>query len=251
MRAWSFRCFAAVALAIAALAVNASDIKVTSSVGMRAALEQLQPQFERATGHKLLFTFGTATPLKRQIDEGAAFDVTVLTPAMLEDLAKSGKVDGGTVHGVAKTGIGLAGRKDAAAPDIASAEALKRALLAAKSVAHSKEGQSGVAAMKVMERLGIADEMKPRILLETRPGGAVTAVIEGKAELGFALLSEIVPVAEVRLVGPMPGDLQSYTQFAAGVSSNAKDAAAARSFVEFLRGAGARATLSANGMEGM
>jgi molybdate transport system substrate-binding protein len=93
--------------------------------------------------------------------------------------------------------------------------------------------------------------MKPRIVIETRPGGSVTAVVEGKAELGFALVSEIVPVPEVKLVGPVPGDLQTYTVFAAGVSSNTKDAPAARSFVEFLRGAGARSTFSAKGMEGM
>jgi hypothetical protein len=108
--------------------------------------------------------------------------------------------------------------QDAAPLDIASAEGLKRALLAAKSVAHSKEGQSGVAAVKIMDRLGIAEEMKPRIVIETLPGGSVTAVVEGKAELGFALVSELVPVPEVKLVGPVPGDLQSYIVFAAGVS---------------------------------
>ena len=170
---------------------------------------------------------------------------------MLEDLAKSGKVEAGSVVSVAKTGIGLAARKDAAPLDIGTAEALKRTLLAAKSVAHSKEGQSGIAAVKVMERLGIAEEMRPRIVLETRPGGAVTAVVEGKAELAFALVSEIVPVPEVKFVGPVPGDLQSYTVFAAGVSSSTKDVPAAKSFVEYLRGAGARSTLSAKGMEGM
>ena len=251
MRTWSLRACVAGTILLASSAAIGAEIKVISSVGMRGVLEALQPQFERATQHKLSIAFGTAVPLKRQIDEGAAFDVTILTPPMLDDLAKNGKVQADTVANVAKTGVGLAARKDAAPLDIGSAETLKRALLAAKSVAHSKEGQSGVAAVKVMERLGIAEDMKSRIVLETRPGGSVTAVIEGKAELGFALLSEIVPVAEVKLVGPMPGDLQSYTAFAAGVSSNAKDAAAARSFVEYLRGANARATLSALGMEGM
>jgi molybdate transport system substrate-binding protein len=251
MRVWSFRFCAAVTILSSSLAAIAAEIKIISSVGMRAVLEELQPQFERTTQHKLIITFGTAAPLKRQVDEGAAFDVTILTPPMLEDLAKSGKVETGSVVSVAKTGIGLAARKDAAPLDIASAEGLKRALLAAKSVAHSKEGQSGVAAVKIMERLGITEEMKPRIVIETRPGGSVAAVVEGKAELGFALVSEIVPVPEVKLVGPVPGDLQSYTVFAAGVSSSTKDAPAARSFVEFLRGAGARSTLSAKGMEGM
>ena len=252
MTARNFRFSAAcAALMLASFAATAAEIKVISSVGMRAVLEELQPQFERATPHKLVITFGTATPLKRQIDEGAAFDVTVLTPPMLADLVKSGKVNAGSVANVAKSGVGLAARKDAAPLDIGSAEALKRTLLGAKSVAHSKEGQSGVAAVRVMETLGIAGDMKPRIVLETRPGGSVSAVAEGKAELGFALLSEIVPVADVKLVGPMPGDLQSYTVFTAGVSSSTKEAAAAQSFLEFLRGPGARSALAAKGMEGM
>jgi molybdate transport system substrate-binding protein len=251
MKAWSLRVCAAGAILFSSLTSIAAEIKVISSVGMRAVLEEVQPQFERTTPHKLIITFGTTTPLKRQIDEGTTFDVTILTPTMLEDLAKSGKVEAASVVSVAKTGIGLAARKDAAPLDIGTAEALKRALLAAKSVAHSKEGQSGIAAVKVMERLGIAEEMKPRIVLETRPGGAVTAVVEGKAELAFALVSEIVPVPDVKFVGPVPGDLQSYTVFAAGVSSSTKDAPAARSFVEFLRSAGTRSALSAKGMEGM
>lgn len=251
MSAWTLRVCAAGAVLLSSLAATAAEIKVISSVGMRGALEALQPQFERTTQNKLVMTFGTAVPLKRQIDEGATFDVTILTPPLVEELAKSGKVQADSVLNVAKTGIGLAAKKDAAAPNIGSAEALKRALLAAKAVAHSREGQSGVAAVKIMERLGIAEEMKPRIVLETRPGGSVTAVVEGKAELGFALLSEIVSVPEVKLVGPVPGDLQSYTAFVAGVSVSAKDAVAAKSFVEFLRGEGARSTLSAMGMERM
>ena len=203
MRVWSFRFCAAVTILSSSLTAIAAEIKIISSVGMRAVLEELQPQFERTTQHKLIITFGTAAPLKRQVDEGAAFDITILTQPMLEDLAKSGKVETGSVVSVAKTGIGLAARKDAAPLNIASAEGLKRALLAAKSVAHFKEGQSGVEAVKIMERLGIAEEMKPRIVIETRPGGSVTAVVEGKAELGFVLVSEIVPVPEVKLVGPV------------------------------------------------
>jgi molybdate transport system substrate-binding protein len=108
-----------------------------------------------------------------------------------------------------------------------------------------------VAAVKVMERLGIAQQMQPRLLVETRSGGSLAAIVEGKAELGFALLSEIVADAHVKLVGAMPGDLQSFVEFAAGVSSHANDAVAATSFIEFMRSAGARKTLAANGMETM
>jgi molybdate transport system substrate-binding protein len=241
----------AAALLAASTGALAADVRVISSVGMRGVLQQLKPEFERATANRLVVTFGTAAPLKRQIDEGAVFDVTVLTPALVAQLAQSGKVDARSVAKVARSGVGLAGRKDAAPTDIGSPQALKRTLLAAQSVAHTKEGASGVAAVKVMERLGIAQQVQPRVLVETRSGGSLAAIVEGKAEFGFALLSEIVADADVKLVGPMPGELQSFVEFAAGVSPKAADAAAARSFIEFLRSDGARKTLAANGMEGM
>src|ERR1700704_3970966 len=120
MRVWSFRFCAAVTILSSSLAAIGAEIKIISSVGMRAVLEELQPQFEGTTQHKLIITFGTAAPLKRQVDEGAAFDVTILTPPMLEDLAKSGKVETDSVVSVAKTGIGLAARKDAAPLEDAS-----------------------------------------------------------------------------------------------------------------------------------
>jgi molybdate transport system substrate-binding protein len=245
------RVIAALALVSASAAAVAADVRVISSVGMRGVLEQLQPEFERTSAHKLVFTFDTAAPMKRRIDEGAAFDVTVLTPPLVAQLTQSGKVDAQSVTGIARSGVGLAGRKDAAAPDIGTAEALKRTLLAAGSVAHTKEGASGVAAVKVMERLGIAQQMQPRVRVETRSGGSLTAIVEGKADLGFALLSEIVPDAQVKLIGAMPGELQSFVEFAAGVSPQAGDAAAAKSFIAFMRGATARKTLAANGMEPM
>lgn len=244
-------CCGAVGLSLLVMKLaTAADLKILSSVGMRSVLEQLQPGFERATGNQLSITFGSAAPLKRQIDDGAAFDVAVLTTSQLADLTTSGKVAAGTTVTVARTGLGLAARKDAASADVGSPRKLKRALLAAKSVAYSREGQSGIAAAAVLQKLGIAEEMKSRIDIETRPGGSVTAVVEGKAELGFGLLSEIVPEPGVKLLGPMPGDLQSYVTFAAGVSSNAGDAAAARALVEFMRSAAVRSTLAAKGMEG-
>jgi molybdate transport system substrate-binding protein len=110
------RTLAVATLAFASVAASAGDVRVMSSVGMRGVLDQLQPEFERATAHKLLITFGTAAPLKRQIDEGAAFDVAVLTPPLVADLARSGKVDARSVTSIAKSGVGLAGRKDAARP---------------------------------------------------------------------------------------------------------------------------------------
>ena len=212
-------------IAVAGLAVlmgsaaGAAEIKVISSVGVKAVLEELVPQFERASQHKVTIAFGTAVPLKRQIDAGESFNVVILTPALVEDLAKQGKVAPGTSANVSKSGIGVAIRAGAPKPDISTAEAFKRAVLNAKSIAYSKEGQSGTAMARIMERLGIADEMKPRTVLETRSGLTAANVVEGKAELAFVLISEILPIAGAELAGPLPADLQNYVVFTAGVES--------------------------------
>jgi molybdate transport system substrate-binding protein len=231
------------------VAANAAEIKVISSVGVRAALEELKPQFERATQHKLTFAFGTAVPLKRQIEAGETFDVVILTPALIEDLVKQGKVAPGTKSDVAKAGIGVAGRAGAPRPDISTADAFKRALINAKSIVYSKEGQSGTSMARLIERLGIDAEMKPKTLLETRSGHTAVAVVEGKAELGFTLISEILPVSGAELVGPLPAELQSYVVFTAGISPNARDAEAARAFINFFSAPAVLPVLKAKGME--
>ena len=230
-------------------AANAGEIKVISSVGVRAALEELKPQFERATQHKLTIAFGTAVPLKRQIEAGETFDVVILTPALVEDLVKQGKVAPGTKRDVAKAGIGVAARAGAPRPDISTAEAFKRALINAKSIVYSKEGQSGTSMARLIDRLGIAAEMKPKTVLETRSGHTAVAVVEGKAELGFTIISEILPVSGAELVGPLPAELQSYVVFTAGISPNARDAEAARALINFFTAPAALPVLKAKGME--
>jgi molybdate transport system substrate-binding protein len=240
---------AAIGLAMLAPAANAAELKVISSVGLRAALEELKPQFERATEHKLTITFGTAVPLKRQIEGGETFDVVILTPALIEDLAKQGKVAPATEVDVAKAGIGVAIRAGAPKPDIGTAEAFKRALLNAKAIAYSKEGQSGTAMARLIDRLGIAEEMKAKTLLETRSGQTAANVVEGKAELAFTLISEILPISGAELAGPLPAELQSYVVFTAGIAPGAKDAAAAKGFIDFIKTPAALPVLKAKGME--
>ena len=138
--------FAAAAFgAVMNFSAHAADIRVVSSVGMKAVIEEAKPLFERVSGHKLIVVFGTAVPLKRQLEEGEAFDVAILTPPLMADLAEHGRVVPLSVVDVAMAGLGLAVRKGAARPDIGTPDALKRALLDAKSIAHSKEGQSGAA----------------------------------------------------------------------------------------------------------
>jgi molybdate transport system substrate-binding protein len=235
---------------LALLNVQAADIKVISSVGMKAALEQMQPQFESATAHKLVLVLGTAVPLKRRIDEGESFDVVILTPSMIEDLGKQGKTVLASHGNVAKTGLGVAVARGEAKPDISSVEGMKNALLKARMITYTKEGQSGVATARMIERLGLAEQMKSRTHLDTRPGGGLTTVHEGKADLAFALVSEIVPSHEVDFAGPFPPELQSYVVFAAGISPSAKDALAAKALIDYLHSPQALGILKKLGMEG-
>ena len=239
----------ALAFALAPVVGGAAEIKVISTVGVKAALDELKPQFERSTEHKLNITYGTAVPLKRQIDGGETFDVVILTPALVEDLAKAGKVAAGTSAVVAKGGIGVAIKQGSPRPDISTTEAFKKTVLAAKSIAYSKEGQSGAAVARVMERLGIADEMRPKTVLETRSGMSAANVVEGKAELAFVLISEILPIAGAENAGPLPAELQSYIVFTAGISPGAKDPKAAKSLIDFLKTPTAAPVYKAKGLE--
>ncbi len=234
---------------LAPMIASAAEIKVISSVGVKAVLDELRPQFERTTGHTLAITFGTAVPLKRQIDAGETFDVVVLTPVIVDDLAKAGKVAPATRADVAKSGLGVAIRKGAPKPDISTADAFKRTLVNAKSIVYSKEGASGASMARLIERLGLAEEMKPKTVLDTRSGQTAMAVVEGKAELGFTLISEILPIVEAEFAGPLPAELQAYVVFTAGIAPDAKDAEAAKAFINFFRTPAVLPVLKAKGME--
>jgi molybdate transport system substrate-binding protein len=234
---------------LAATTANTAEIKVISSVGVKAALEELKPHFERATEHKLAITYGTAVPLKRQIDAGETFDVVILTPAMLDDLAKQGKVAPDSKSDVAKVGIGVAIRAGAPKPDLGTPEGFKQALLNAKAIAYSKEGQSGMMMARVIDRLGITEEMKPKTVLETRSGLTAATVVEGTADMAFTLISEILPIRGAELAGPLPSALQGYVVFTAGVAPGTKDAAAAKSFVDFFKAPASLPVLKTAGME--
>jgi molybdate transport system substrate-binding protein len=241
---------AALGLVIAlASSADAAEIKVVSSVGVKLALDKLAPQFEGASAHKLNLNYGTAVPLGRQIEAGESFDVLILTPPMIEAFAKSGKVAAGTATNIAKIGIGVAIRAGAPKPDIGTVDALKRTLVNAKAIAYSKEGQSGTAMVQVIERLGLTTQLKDKTVLETRSGLTAANVVEGKADLAFTLISEILPIAGAELAGPLPAEVQTYVVFASGISASTKDSVPAKEFVDFLRSPAALPVLKAAGME--
>lgn len=230
---------------------EAAEVKVLTSVALTAALGELAPRFEKATGDKVTIAYGLAAEMKKRVLDGESADVILITRPMMEELQKQNKLAANSLVDVAGTPVAVAARAGASKPDISSADALKRTLLAAKSVAYSdpaKGGVSGIHFAQVLERLGIADQMKSKSVLVS---GALApeVVAKGEAELGVGQASEIVPVAGVELVGPLPGELASTTVFAAAVGAESKAAAAAKALIVFLTGPQAGPIFKAKGFE--
>jgi molybdate transport system substrate-binding protein len=223
-------------------------VRVLSSNGVRAVVEALQPEIERTIGRPLAIEFSTATGLKERIEKGAAFDVAILTPAMIHDLASHQLVVAESEANIARTGVGIGAREGAPRADVTTAEALKTVLLNAKSVAFTEAGQSRSIIDTTYTRLGIAEAMKAKTILKG-PGESPEAVARGEAELVLTLVSEILPVKGIQLLGPLPTELQGYISFAGGRSPTARDAAAADAVLRYLSGPAAEPALKANGME--
>jgi molybdate transport system substrate-binding protein len=240
---------AALALAASLAGAQAAEIRLTSTIGVKAVVETLAPEFERATGNKLAITWGVANVLEGQLAAGAPFDVTILTGTVLDALVKDGKIAAASRTEIARSGVGVGMRAGGAKPDIASVDAFKRAMLAAKSVCYSKEGASGVYAASVMARLGIAAAMRPKTILATGSTHAEDFLLDGKCELSIQQVSEIVPVSGVELVGPLPGGLQTITAFAAGTAANTPVEAAAEDFIKFLTSPAAAKVIAAKGLK--
>ncbi|HEX3503766.1 MAG TPA: substrate-binding domain-containing protein [Xanthobacteraceae bacterium] len=235
-----------------AQAVKAADITVVSGGAFKQVLTALIAQYEKETGNEVSAIYQTVGQHLALIRDGKEqFDVAILTPEAIEGLAKDGKVVPGTRADLAKVGVGVVVKAGAPLPDISTDEAFKHALLAAKSVAYidpKAGGSSGIYVDGLLQRLGIADQVHAKAVLVQ--GGAVADhIADGEAEIGVHQISEILPVAGVTLVGPLPADIQNFTVYSAGVGAAAKDQAAARGFVEFLTGSHAVPIFKAKGME--
>ena len=234
------------------VAAHAAEIKVLSTVALKAALdEDLLPQFARSAENKVTIKYDAAAALKKQIDGGETFDVAILVPGLVDDLIKQGKIETASRTNLARVGVGVAIRAGAPKPDISTAEAFKRTLLNAKSVSYGDPALGGASSIyfaNLLQKLGIAEEMKARTKL-TASGEGAKAVADGQAEIGIGQISEIVPVRGAELLGPFPGELQVYTTFTAGVAANAKDAAAATALIKFLATPGAAQVLKARGLD--
>lgn len=242
----------AMALALLALTAwsgaEAAEIKLLSTVGMLPATPDLIAQFERETGHKIVVTYGLAAVLKQNFLDGTAADVLLLTGPIIEDLVKQGKVVAGSKVDVARSGVGIGIKAGAPRPDISTAEALKNTVLAAKSVGYSKEGASGVAFARALERLGIAEQVRAKYKDTGTKAGEM--VVAGDIELGAAQIPELMAVPGVDVVGPLPAELQTVTVFSLGLATEAKAADAARAFIQFLAGPAAAPVYKAKGLGG-
>jgi molybdate transport system substrate-binding protein len=237
---------AGLALPLLAGQTQAAEIKVLASTAVKTTLEELGPQFEKATGNKVEFDFAPAAILKTKIDQGTAFDVAILTVPVTDSLAGAGKIDTARTT-IAHSGIGVAIHKGAPKPDISTTEAFKRTLLDAKSVGFTAAGATGAYLKTLFEKLGIADELKPKLKL--LQGAAGEAAANGDVEIGMTQISEILPYANADLVGPLPSEVQSYTYFSAAVSAASREADVAKAFIKFLAAPAALAVIKAKGME--
>jgi molybdate transport system substrate-binding protein len=216
---------------------------------VRAVVQALQLEGERATGHRLAITFNSSAGLKESMDAGEPFDVVIVTKEMMADLVKEGKVAAGTEVGIARSGIGVGIRQGTAKPDIRTPEAIKRTLLSAHAISYAQDGASRVHIVDMLERLGIAGEMKAKTIMEQGSIRSAARVTAGEADMVLTLVSEILPIEGVTLVGPLPAELQHYVELSAGVGAKARDKAAAKAFVSFLAGPTVVPTLKAKGME--
>jgi molybdate transport system substrate-binding protein len=248
---------AAAGLLLASIAVtagsvaDAAEVKVLTSVALTSALDEIAPKYEQATDNRLKISYSLIADIKKRILEGETADVIILSRPAMDDLAKQDKFAPGSIANIAGTPVAVVARAGAPKPDISSVEALKTALLAAKSIVYAdpaKGGASGVYFAHVVDRLGIAEQLKPKTILV--PGAqAAEVVAKGEAEIGVAQASEIVPVTGAQLVGPLPGEMASMTVFTGGIGATSTVPEAAKSLLQFLAGPAAQAVFSAKGFQ--
>jgi molybdate transport system substrate-binding protein len=240
-----------VAAAIAALttAAHAADIRIICSNGFHAVMQELGPQYERSTGHKLVVSYGLAAVLGKEIEGGATFDLAILAPPQIDALIKVGKIAADTRTVLARSGIGVMVRTGAPKPDISTVEAFKRTLLAAKSIAFPPQGQSGIYLAGLIERLGLTEALKPKMMPIANGPLTGETVAKGDAEIGITPIGELLAVKGVALVGPLPAEVQNYIVQTAGVSAAPTQGAAARDFLKFLMAPANTHVIVEKGME--
>jgi molybdate transport system substrate-binding protein len=241
----------ALAAAAASMAISfagpasAAEVTLLCTNALKSVMEELGPQFEKASGNKLHIVFAATNPLKARIEKGESFDAAMLGGGAIDDLLKQGKLAAGSRTDVATSTLGVTIRKGAPKPDIATTEAFKRTMLNAKSLAFNKAGLTADYLKGLFQRLGIAEAMQAKFV----DARSAEAVAEGKAEIGITQISEILPIAGAELVGPLPKDIQERTAFPAALSAAAKQPDAAKALLKFLVSPEAAKAIKSKGLE--
>src|SRR5215467_1582245 len=241
----------AVSLSCAAWPAHADEVSLVAPGGIQAAVQQLIPGFEKATGHTVKPTFGSGLGTKKQVADGVPFDVPIVQPPYPEVLA-SGHVVANSATPLAGVAVGVAVRSGARKPDISTPDAVKRLLLSVKSFSYPDPAggaAAGVSFTKTLQQLGIADAVKSKIHLARGGAAAMEAVAKGEVEIGLTFYSEILTEPGVEAVGTLPASICPPTSLVAFVSSHAKNPAAARALVQYLSSPGAAATYKKVGMQ--
>jgi molybdate transport system substrate-binding protein len=239
------------ALGAAVSPSQATDLKVLTAGAFKSTVVALAPEYEKASGNKLIIDNDTVGGLVKRVEGGEAFDVLVASPAAIDELAAKGKVAPFSRTNLARVGVGVMVKEGAPKPDVSTVDAFKKAVLDAKSVSFinpASGGSSGIYVEKLLEKLGIADQVKPKEKL--KDGGYVAdLILSGEAELGIHQISEIVPHKGVTFVGPLPDAIQNYTVYAAAVGPNTKYPDEARKVIAAFSGPAAQALFKSKGME--
>jgi molybdate transport system substrate-binding protein len=244
--------FIAVLATLFAAPAGAADLKVISAGAVRGLIAQIIEDYSRQTGQKFDFTIGTTGQLRSIITSGQPADLIIVSIPLMEELEKTGKLTPGSRADLGRVGIGVTVREGASVPDVATPEALKKALIEARSVAYTNPaegGTSGIYFAGLTERFGIADAVKNKALLTKGGREAAIEVAEGRAEMAIIYMSESIAVKGVKIAGPLPPSLQDYSAYAAAIPANSTDAAAARAFVMALTSAGMAQRWRANAFE--
>src|SRR5881227_617584 len=231
---------------------RAAEIKLLCAVALQPAMVALIPDFEKSSGHKVTIAYGTAGAVADRVQKGEAADIVISSVPLIDQLQAQGKVVADSRVTIAKVGVGVFVRKGAAKPDISSADAFKRSMLAARSIAYPDPaggGASGIYVASLLERLGIAAEMKPKTKLSSSAEVLYASVATGEVEIGFNQISENLVQPTVELAGPLPSAIQNYTQFAPGIVTDSSQSDAARALVAFLSSPAAQTVLKAKGFE--
>lgn len=230
----------------------AAELQVYSSVAVKGALEELASKFEKASGNRMVMTWGTAAMLAKRVQGGENPDVLILTPQSLEILIKEGKASATANPALVSSSIGVVVKAGSPKPDIATKEAFKSTLLAAKSISYSNPaagGASGVFIAKLLERMGISEQIKAKTKFPPDGGFAATLVLSGEAEIAIQQNPEVTAVKGVDFVGILPGDYNSITVFSAGIGARSNDPTKSDQLIKFLHSPEATAVFKAHGLD--